>query len=134
MKQIRQMIWQYLLSFSLWIFCGCQSNTDPNLTHVRGTVTHNGQPVPVGFIIFQPDIAKGNRGLQGYAEIKDGQFDTRQSGKPVGLGAQVVLIRGGDKIEPNPDETSSNMISGSFQVDIVKDNPPLVFEIPDRQK
>jgi len=34
--------------------------------------------VPVGTIVFEPDVTKGNKGAAGVARIKDGTFDTRQ--------------------------------------------------------
>ncbi len=64
--------------------------------HVSGTVISNGQPIPVGIVLFDPDIAAGNDGLQGFAEIQEGRFDTAVGkGRGVSGGAYVIKVRGG---------------------------------------
>ncbi|HLA83316.1 MAG TPA: hypothetical protein VJL29_00865 [Thermoguttaceae bacterium] len=58
-----------------------------------GRVTFQGKPVPAGLIIFEPDVSKGNRGPQGYAEIIDGHYRTADKlGKGTMTGALVVTI------------------------------------------
>jgi len=54
----------------------------------------NGQPVPAGYILLDPDIQAGNDGLQGYAEIENGHFDTITSSKGVTGGLYVARIHG----------------------------------------
>jgi hypothetical protein len=79
----------------LLALCGCQSADEG--VHVHGTVTFDGVPVPRGAVVIQPDRSKGNRGRQGYAEIHNGQFDTRaEFGKGAATGAVVVIVTGGD--------------------------------------
>ena len=58
---------------------GC-GTSEPNTFHVSGQVTFNGQPVPAGTILFQPDSSKGTKGQAGLAIIRDGQFDTAAPG------------------------------------------------------
>jgi hypothetical protein len=78
---------------ALLVLSGCKGQQS---AEVSGTVTFNGQPVPAGRIYFTPDITKGNDGPQGYAEIHDGKFDTRQGGKGACGGPTVVVIQGYD--------------------------------------
>ena len=59
----------------------CGGSESANTVHVSGTVTFAGKPLPIGMIVFEPDASKGNRGLQGHADIRDGKFDTRVSKK-----------------------------------------------------
>jgi hypothetical protein len=47
-------------------------------------------------VIFDPDLAKGNDGPQGFAEIHDGHFDTKQSGKGGPAGAVLLRFEGFD--------------------------------------
>jgi len=54
---------------------GC-GRRGPERFRVSGTVTHAGQPVPLGRVIFEPDTARGNDGPQGFAPIENGRFDT----------------------------------------------------------
>lgn len=54
---------------------GCRK-AGPKRFRVTGTVTHAGQPVRAGRIVFEPDATKGNSGVQGFASIEDGRYDT----------------------------------------------------------
>jgi hypothetical protein len=63
---------------------------------VSGTVSFNGQPVPAGRIFFTPDASQGNKGNQGYADIKDGRYDTSQGGRGAPGGPVIVRIVGAD--------------------------------------
>lgn len=58
---------------------GCGNSE--RLYDVTGTVTWNGQPVPMGLVFFDPDAVQGGAGLQGYATIKDGKFTTAVEGR-----------------------------------------------------
>jgi hypothetical protein len=57
---------------------GCSSG--PAVQHLSGKVTFNQQPVPAGRVFFLPDPTKANTGPGGFAEIKDGVFNTRTQG------------------------------------------------------
>lgn len=84
-----------LLGSLLILLLGCQ--TGPRIYHVKGTVTHQGKPVPAGVIYFDPDLAKQNDGPQGFAYITDGVFDTAAKGSQGIIGKDyVVRIRGFD--------------------------------------
>lgn len=116
----------------LCALAGCGGGGDPNLVHVSGTVTVDGKPLPLGLIVFEPDPAKGNRGQQGHADIKDGKFDTRQAGKGVAVGAQIVRITGGDGVNPEPFTPFGNLLfeEHTTRADVAKDQPPLQFAVP----
>ena len=53
--------------------CGPRGRTRYSL---EGNVTFQGQPVPGGEVILQPDSAKGNRGPGAYCDIVNGRFST----------------------------------------------------------
>jgi hypothetical protein len=63
---------------------------------VSGEVTFGGKPIPGGRIYFTPDSKKGNQGPQGFAEIREGKFDTREGGRGAVAGPNDVLIVGND--------------------------------------
>lgn len=65
----------------------------PKSVEVSGNVTFDGKPLPSGRIYFNPDYTKGPDGPQGYAEIKDGKFDTRNGGKGAFGGPTIVVIK-----------------------------------------
>jgi hypothetical protein len=72
--------------------CGPQG---PARYRVHGTVSHAGRPVPLGRIVFEPDVLEGNRGPQGFAVIENGRFDTAVNhGRGTSGGAMVVTIDG----------------------------------------
>jgi hypothetical protein len=68
---------------------------------VSGKVTFKGQPVPAGKIYFMPDGSKGNTGPTGYADIKDGVYDTSSpGGRGAPAGAVIIAIEGIDPSGP----------------------------------
>jgi hypothetical protein len=76
--------------------CGCGSK-GPERFHVSGKVTANGKPIPAGTITFEPQ----GKGLQGFATIKDGQYDTRQGGKGHSGGPTTARVAAYDGIVAN---------------------------------
>lgn len=74
--------------------CGPQG---PARHRVHGTVSHAGTPVPLGRIVFEPDVLEDNRGPQGFAVIENGRFDTAvKHGRGTSGGPMVVTIDGFD--------------------------------------
>lgn len=114
----------------LLLTCGC-GEKGTRRYHVAGKVTFEGKPVPAGTMIFSPDLAKGNDGLQGYAEIRDGYFDTRRSGKGGPGGAVVVRIEGFDG-KPIEDYPFGKPIFAAFQVEVElpRQDATKDFEVP----
>ena len=78
------------------LICGCSGSSEPPY-EISGTVTFEGQPVPVGFIHFMPDSSRGNSGSAGGAPIQDGKYVTA-SGKGTVGGPHRVEIEGFDDI------------------------------------
>jgi hypothetical protein len=73
---------------------GCGSK---GVYRVSGKVTFKGQPVPAGKIYFIPDGSKGNTGPTGFADIKNGEYDTSASGgRGVVEGPVVIAVEGID--------------------------------------
>lgn len=91
---------------TLALLAGCGGGSDDGGTvNVSGNITFAGNPIPAGKIYFSPDNAKGNSGPSGYADIKDGKFDTSKGGRPTAGGATVVRIEGFD---PSASSTADN--------------------------
>src|ERR1019366_1613913 len=81
------------------LFAGCLAMLGcggPRAADVSGKVTFNGQPIPAGKIYFNPDFTKSNDGAQGFADIHNGEFDTRKKGKGACGGPTIVSIEGFD--------------------------------------
>lgn len=81
---------------------GCGSEKGSALIELTGRVEYDGRPLPLGMIIFEPDPAAGNKGPQGYAQIKNGIYDTRNNGKGTVSGDIIIKITGGDGVNPEP--------------------------------
>ncbi len=111
--------------------CG-RGGSASNVIPVTGTVTVGGKPLPLGMIVFEPDPAKGNRGPQGHANIKAGRFDTRQSGKGVVVGAQIVRITGGDGVNPEAFTPFGNLLFEEFstRIELTRETTELTFDVP----
>jgi hypothetical protein len=77
------------------LLSGCSSR-GPSLFDVSGTVTFNGRPVPFGKVYFNPDPMMNPASPQGFADIKDGRYDTAQSGRGTPGGAFTVRMEGFD--------------------------------------
>src|SRR5688572_12551212 len=83
-----------LVCLFLLALCGCAQSS--GRFDLSGTVTFKGRPVPAGIIVINPDLSKGNDGPQGFAEIRDGRFDTRARDKGAPSGAVILVIDGFD--------------------------------------
>src|SRR5262245_33323149 len=99
--------------------------------HLSGKVTFNGQPLPRGKIFFLPDTAKGNAGPGGFAEIKDGAYDTRNKGSATAGGPLIVRVDGFDG-----NTTSSNLVgqplflSYEVRVEVPRVSATKDFDVP----
>jgi len=98
---------------------------------VWGAVTFNGQPVPAGVIIINPDLSKGNDGPQGMAEIKAGRYDTRSLDKGAPSGPVVLMIDGFDGI-PQGDQTLGKplFVGYKLSIEIPKQPAEKNIEVP----
>lgn len=91
------------LVLSLVATClGCGQVGD-GTNRVFGRVTFNGEPVPVGVIQFTPNSSVGGDGAAGFAEIRDGKFDTMDNGRGVTSGSVTVMIDAYSMKDVNPD-------------------------------
>jgi hypothetical protein len=69
---------------------------------LSGKITWAGRPIPAGLIYFDPDIAGGVDGPQGYAIIEKGQYDTRKGGGGHGGGKYLIRLVALDGV-PGPE-------------------------------
>jgi hypothetical protein len=117
------------------LLLGCGGETT---YHLSGKVTFKGQPIPSGKIYFIPDTTKGNKGPTGYADIKDGNYDTAAKGGSgcVG-GAMIIKIEGidpagkPDKVDKS-EETTGKPLFPPYQttVEIPKQKGTKDFDVP----
>jgi hypothetical protein len=109
---------------------GCGASP-PNVRHLSGKVTFKGQPVPSGQIAILPDGAKGNSGPGGFAEIKNGLYDTSKKGGAVPTGAVVVRIDGFDGVA-TPDAPVGQPLFLHYEahLEIAPGQPTQDFDVP----
>jgi len=93
---------------------------------VSGTVKFKDQPVPAGKVYIFPDASKGNTGPSGFADIKNGSFDTAYGGKGAVAGPVVFAVEG---VDPNaaPDKADP---SGDVQAKLLFARYELTAELP----
>ena len=111
---------------------GC-GDDGPQRVQVSGEVSYNGQPVPVGTIVFTPDASKGNSGPQGAAAIRNGKYDTAaDDGRNPVAGPTIVEISAYDGVPTNPDDTSGGpLLEGHKQnIELKPENNTLDFKLP----
>jgi hypothetical protein len=121
------------------LLCGASLGCGGGNTHrISGKVTFKGQPIPAGKIYFMPDGSKGNTGPTGYANIKEGSYDTSATGgQGIVGGPTVVAIEGFDpNAKPDkPDPSGEVTVKSLFpryetSVDLPKGNTTKDFEVP----
>lgn len=105
---------------------GCGGDSGPRRYQVSGTVTFNGGPVPTGTVTFEPDVAQGNRGPAGYADIVNGRYTTHRGA--VG-GPHVVKILGA---KATTVETEDTELFPAYRTthDLPRKNCVVDFEVP----
>ena len=79
----------------LLLLVGCKGDSGPARYDLTGKVTYNGEPVPAGYILMEPDKSKGNDGPGANADIKDGVYKTRPKQGAVG-GPHILSVSGFD--------------------------------------
>lgn len=100
------------------LLVGCGGSAQ---NRVSGTVNFEGKPVPLGKIYFNPDKSKNTPGLPGYADIKDGSFDTAASGgQGAPSGAVIVHIEGFEPVAPTGDVSTKPLF---FPYEVAADLP-----------
>jgi hypothetical protein len=103
---------------------GCDSSEG---YRVSGTVTFMGSPVPAGKVYFMPDGTKGNTGATGFADIRDGHFDTSLvGGQPAPAGPVIIALEG---VDPNAAPDSRDA-SGEVTAKLLFARYELPAEIP----
>lgn len=128
----------FLTRFATMLLCGLMLGCGNDGTqHLSGTVTFQGKPVPAGKIYFLPDSSKNNTGPSGWADIKDGRYDTSAAGgSGVITGPMVVAIEG---IDPRPPagadpsgEITTTVLFPRYEttIDLSSEDVTKDFEVP----
>jgi hypothetical protein len=87
----------WLLAVVIFAIAGC-GKPPPKRYQLSGKITWAGKPIPAGMLYIEPDLAAGTNGLQGYAVIEKGQYDTRKGGQGHSGGKSVLRIFAGDGV------------------------------------
>lgn len=98
---------------------GCSKDGPKRFDH-WGKITYRGQPIPKGVMNFDPDLGAKNDGPQGFAEIVNGEYDTRK--RPMtgpGSGKYVIRIFAADGV-PGPEAPMGKPLFTS-QVELSED-------------
>ena len=117
-----------LLPVVLCVLCaGCDG---AKTYRVSGKVTFQGKPVPAGKIYFIPDGSKGNTGPTGWADIKNGEYDTSATGgSNASPGPVIIAIEGLDPSAP-PDKKDKKDVSEDVTVKVLFPRYETPYEVP----
>jgi hypothetical protein len=123
----------YRLILCLALFCGgCGPGDGPETFHLSGNVTYRGQPLPAGVMVFEPDAQKGNDGPGGFAECRNGKYDTRSSDRGVIGGPYIVRIDGFDGIAANELPMGRTLFTNfETKIELPKADSTYDFVVPD---
>ena len=115
------------------LLAGC-GEAGPARYDVSGSVTYDGKPLPAGRISFEPDESQGNTGSVGFADVKDGHYQT-QPGQGPGGGPYKAVIFGYDGVPDavEPDENPMGKpLFGPFTtgVDLPRQSATQDFAVP----
>lgn len=118
-----------LALFAVVLLAGC-SDSGPVTYRVSGAVTYNGQPVPAGEVVFQPDASLGNKGAGSVVLIKNGRYET-DPGKGVVGGPYIVRIAGFDGV-PVGDSSVGTGLFPPYQTNVEFPKEPTTkdFDVP----
>jgi hypothetical protein len=111
---------------------GCGPGGGPRRYRVRGTVTYQGDPIPAGMVVFEPDTSQGNSGPQGFAPLVDGRYDTAAGGRGAVGGPHLVRITGFDGVPLDDDAPSGQPLFNVYEttVDLPEESMTLDFDLP----
>jgi hypothetical protein len=90
---------RWALALGCAVLAGCGVG-QPKRAPLHGKVTYEGTPVAFGVLIFTPDAARGNKGVFGTAEIRDGVYETSPDYGPT-PGPMLVNIQVYDARPPD---------------------------------
>jgi hypothetical protein len=92
---------------------GCGEAVDRH--DISGSVTFDGKPIVFGQIDFVPDRAANNAGPPGYAEIKDGKYNTADNGRGVVNGPHEVRITAYESQPPPAPEVADELAQAATE-------------------
>ena len=118
-----------VLPVCIVLLLGC-SKSEFERHPISGQITFNGQPVTSGFIVFEPDAKKGNRGPQGYSSIVYGRYETDRDGKGSVLGPVKVRIVSLGSDSTGEDAGVPPFPTYNTSIVIEPDSETFDFEIP----
>ena len=114
-----------LMFLAVCALSGCGRDSEPKRNRVSGKVTYDGKPVAFGDVVITPDDTKKNSGAQGFANIRDGHYDTgAEGGRGYGGGPAVLHVTAFDK------QGGKILFEGEFQVSLPDGDATHDIDIP----
>ncbi|WP_437206662.1 hypothetical protein [Planctomicrobium sp. SH664] len=114
---------------------GCAGSDGIDLRDLSGRATFDGAPIVYGTIQFVPNAEKNHSGPLGSAEIIDGVYDTRLSGKGIVRGPYLLRVTAFTKRPPpivddkNPGPIIPTVFD-EYSVEAVLDAETFDFDVP----
>lgn len=112
---------------------GCSKEGPKRFDH-WGKITYRGMPIPKGVMNFDPDLGAKNDGPQGFAEIVNGEYDTRK--RPMsgpGSGKYVIRVFAADGVAASEAPMGKPLFTSQVELheDLKAQDGELNFVIPE---
>jgi hypothetical protein len=129
-----------ILLASAALLPACSRRDGPTRHTLSGKATFDGQPIPFGRILLQPDGEAGNSGPAGVAEISNGSYRTRADAGHIG-GPHILTVTATDGTRPSSDDIDNSLFP-PFQIKVTLpaengkhdlDVPPVPVRKPGRR-
>lgn len=110
---------------------GCSTAPDgPPRYALSGEAEYDGEPIPFGRILLEPDTSQGNAGPAAVADIQNGEFRTRPDAGHVGGKFKVTIIATDGSKPASPDVDNSLFSPFHTTVDLPAEDSRHSFTVP----
>jgi hypothetical protein len=114
------------------LFCsGCgKASEGPTRYRLTGAALFDGQPIPYGSILLEPDRSRGNQGPAGMADIRQGEYQMREGRGHVGGAHVITILATNGKRPTNPDEDTTLFLPYKIHLDLPAEDSRHDFDVP----
>lgn len=110
---------------------GCGGASEgPARYQLTGAALFDGQPIPYGSILLEPDRSRGNQGPAGMADIRKGQFQMREGRGHVGGPHLITILATNGKRPTNPDEDTTLFLPYKISLTLPAEDSRHDFDVP----
>lgn len=111
---------------------GCGGESGPPRFHIAGNINYDGQPIPFGEIVFEPDGEAENKGPSTRLQVVNGAYSSKSKNARGTIGgAMVVRITGTDGEESGTQKYGAPLFKEHVEkVELPKEDSTYDFDVP----